>query len=150
MADDLPSRLALLDGLLGALSTHANDLARSIATTRAAIEELKADADAGLWIQNQKPAKDNKDQKDFKDVKDTKDQKDAKDEKDSKDYLDQKEAKDFKDKEQEGIAAPSSPLGESLFTGPPSAGRSFIQPEERPTIGERALESAQRSDSNHQ
>ena len=114
-----------------------------------------------------KDAKDGKDGKDTKDAKDGKDGKDTKDSKDGKDGKDGKDAKDTKDhkdgKEKEGKeaqwgAAEKGPRGsvenrselhglsgflwgdDPPVVEEPAVGRAFIRPEERPPVGERAIQ----------
>jgi hypothetical protein len=128
-------------------------------------------AKEGKDTKDSKDTKDTKDGKDVKDVKDTKDGKDVKDVKDSKDGKDTKDSKDFKDdkdgkdgkefkdgsgKEIEQTPAPLPAPPMSLYSGlssflwdaepaapQPAVGHAFIQPHERPVIGERALKAAE-------
>jgi hypothetical protein len=122
------------------------------------------DGKDGKDTKDSKDGKDGKDTKDSKDAKDGKDGKDAKDAKDTKDSKDGKDHKDGKEKEgkeaQWGAAekrlperiqrpALSSGFDEFLWRADDAAsegepvGRAFIRPEERPPVGERALQDAE-------
>jgi hypothetical protein len=167
LASDLANAFTCIAALRSQLFEVLNEIKNQLNTPTKTSKEGKEIKDSkdvkdvkdGKDGKDVKDVKDGKDNKDAKDVKDGKDQKDSKDFKDGKDGKDGKEFKDGSGKEIEQTPAPLPAPPMSLHAGlssflwdpapaapQPAVGHAFIQPHERPVLGERALKAAEDMD----
>jgi hypothetical protein len=115
------------------------------------VQAYWSNSDNGCVIPDAKYEKDHKDSKDQKDKdKDAKDQKDRKDHKEVKEGAKEKEAakekdQDFFDPRVDELSYRVDTIGQRVDELAQGLGESFIQPAERPPVGEHALEEDENS-----